>query len=78
MLRRTQEFCWGGGGVQQIQLWAEGREGFRSIIKWVKPVLLGCYQYIFHETWEVGSALSKLRILGEEGLKSPPPGTPLL
>jgi hypothetical protein len=51
---RSQEFCT-GRGVNKFS-WGQraerrGRQGFRSICKWVKPVfLLGFYRCIFHET----------------------------
>jgi hypothetical protein len=86
----------GGGGVQQTQLRTEGREngGLGSgsplvrgsaqfAIRFDFVTLSGCRELLgmyFSLKWEFGSALSKLRNLGGEGVEHPkhPLGTPLM
>jgi hypothetical protein len=77
---RTQEFCWGGStnSVDRRQRERGPSQGFRSICKWVKPVvLLGCYGCFLHGT---GNSAQLFQIFGiSEGLQRHKPrlGTPM-
>jgi hypothetical protein len=86
-----QEFFF-GGGVQQIQLRADGRgngdlgalapsQEFYSICKWVNPVFwLGSYGRIYHGTGNLVQLCQNFGISGGEGLvwtPKPPPSVRL-